>query len=194
MRPKRILVACEFSAIVRDAFIAEGFYAMSCDLCPTDSATGPHYQGDVRDVLDWEWDLMVAHPDCTYLCNSGVRWLHTQPGRWEQMAQGADFFNILHKAKIKRKVIENPIPHKYAIERIGKYDQIIQPWQFGHGETKATCFWLDDLPPLEPTKIVSGREHRIHRLPPAPNRSKLRSTTYLGIACAMAKQWGALLK
>jgi len=194
MRQMRVLIACEHSAIMRDAFIGQGFYAMSCDLRPTDSKLGPHYQGDVRDVLHWEWNLMVAHPTCTYLCNSGVRWLHTQPGRSELMVEGAEFFNTLRNAPIKHKAIENPIPHKYAVERIGKYSQIVQPWQFGHGETKATCFWLENLPLLVPTNIVVGREHRIHRLPPGPNRSKIRSITYPGIARAGAVQWGAYIK
>ena len=196
MRPKRVLVACEFSGIVRDAFLDRGFDAISCDLLPSDSDRGKsrHYQGNVLDIIGEEWGLVIAHPPCTYLCNSGVRWLHTRFGRWEQMKRGALFFKSLFEANTPRVCVENPIPHKYAIEIIGtKYSQIIQPWQYGHGETKATCLWLRNLPPLHPTNIVPGREGRIFRLPPGPNRSKLRSTTYKGVALAMAEQWGALL-
>ena len=186
----RVLVACEYSGRVRDAFIAKGHDAMSCDLLPTE-VPGPHYQGDVRDILYDGWDMMIAHPTCTYLCNSGVCWLYKREGRWEQMREGALFFKKLLDAPIKKKCIENPIPHKYALKIIGrKYDQIVQPHQFGHGETKATCFWLDELPPLLPTEIVQGREQRLHRLPPSPTRWKERSRTFPGIARAMAEQWG----
>lgn len=196
MRQIRVLVACEFSGRVRDAFLDRGFDAYSCDIAPSDSDRGKsrHYQCDVLDIIGEEWDLVVAHPPCTYLCNSGVRWLHTQPGRWQHMVRGAMFFRKLLGANAAHVCCENPIPHKYAMEIIEQpYSQIIQPWQFGHGETKATCLWLRNLPPLQPTNVVDGREGRIHRLPPGPNRSKLRSTTFEGVALAMAEQWGALL-
>jgi hypothetical protein len=204
----RVLVACEYSGIVRDAFIAKGHEAMSCDILPTDRPNwtydpltdirthhperGQHYKGDVLDIIYDGWDLMIAHPPCTYLTNSGVRWLHTQPGRWDQLRLAGEFFNRLLDAPIPRICIENPIPHKYAIECMNgrKYTQIIQPWQFGHGETKATCLWLKGLPKLQPTDIVDGREQRIWKLPPSEDRWKIRSTTYQGIADAMADQWG----
>ena len=131
-----VLVACEFSGIVRDAFIEAGHNAMSCDLLPTEQP-GPHYTGDVREVIGPEWDLMIAHPPCTYLANSGVRWLHTRHGRMKHMRRGANFFRDLLEAPIQRVAVENPIIHKYAAKIIGRrQDQIIQPWQFGHGETK----------------------------------------------------------
>ena len=204
----RVLVACEYSGTVRDAFIAQGHDAMSCDLLPTDAPNwtydpftklrthhperGSHYQGSVLDVLDDGWDLMIAHPPCTYLTNSGVRWLHTDESRWGKLDEACEFFNRLLDADIPRICVENPIPHKYAVERIGgrKYTQIIQPWQFGHGETKATCLWLKGLPKLTPTNIVDGREQRMWKLPPSEDRWKLRSKTYQGIADAMAQQWG----
>ncbi len=194
----RVLIACEFSGIVRDAFQARGHDAWSCDLLPTEKY-GAHWQGDVRELLIPKWDLMIAHPPCTYLCNSGVRWLYFKRGgivykdieRWDKMQEAAEFFRVLSEAPIEKICVENPIPHKYALDIIGrKYDQIIQPWQFGHGETKATCLWLKNLSKLEPTKIVEGREARIHKMPPSGNRSKLRSITYQGIADAMAAQWG----
>ena len=195
----KILIACEFSGIVRDAFLERGHDVMSCDLLPSD-IPGNHYQGDVRDILyDEHWDLIIAHPPCTYIANSGVRWLYNKDGthnieRWNEMYEAAIFFKefIRYPNGMCRKiVIENPIPHKYAIHHIGKkYDQIIQPWQFGHGETKATCLWLRGLPKLEPTDIVDGREARVHKMPPSEDRWKLRSKTYHGIAQAMAEQWG----
>lgn len=192
----KVLVACECSGKVRDAFLELGHDAYSCDLQPCDSDKyGPsrHFQRDVTDLLGEEWDLVIAHPECTYLCNSGVRWLHTQHGRWWKMIKAAMFFRKCLYANAKMVCVENPIPHLYAMEIIEQpYTQIIQPWQYGHGETKATCLWLRNLPPLRPTEIVEGREARIHRLPPSPNRSKLRAVTYGGIARAMAYQWGAL--
>lgn len=192
MKP-RILIACEYSGTVRDAFRLRGFDAVSCDLLPTEQQ-GPHIQGDVLEVIGPGFDMLIAHPPCTYLTNSGVSWLHKRPERWEQMRQGAEFFRQMLDAPIQFKAIENPIPHKYALEIIGrKYDQIIQPWMFGHGETKATCFWLENLPPLMSTILDAGREQRLHRLPPSPDRWKLRSKTYQGIADAMADQWGAFL-
>jgi len=185
----KVLIACEYSGIVRDAFIKRGHDAMSCDILPTESE-GPHYQGDVLDLLNGWWDLMIAHPPCTRLCNSGVRWLNER-NLWGEMREGAEFFRNLMGANISRIAIENPIPHGYAVKEIGKkYDQIVQPWQFGHGETKATCLWLKNLPKLTPTKIVRERVGRVFRLPPSEDRAKLRSKTYKGIAEAMADQWG----
>ena len=188
----RVLVACEYSGKVRDAFIAQGHDAISCDILSTESI-GPHYQGDVFDIIDQDWDLMIAHPPCTYLTNSGVRWLHQRPERWGQLKEGAEFFKALLEADIPKIAVENPIMHKYAVDIIGRrQDQIIQPWQFGHGETKATGFWLKGLPKLQPTEIVEGRQQRLHLLPPSKDRWKLRSTTYQGIADAMALQWGEI--
>lgn len=185
----KVLVACEFSGIVRDAFIKRGHDVMSCDLLPTER-DGPHYQGDVFDIIDEGWDLMIAHPPCTRIANSGVCWLEKR-NLWDDMRNASTFFRSLLDADIQYIVIENPIPHKYALKIIGrKYDQIIHPWQFGHGETKATCLWLKNLPKLEPTNIVDGRIPRIHYMSPGPNRSRERSRTYQGIADAMADQWG----
>jgi hypothetical protein len=186
---KKVLIACEYSGKIRDQFIKQGHDAMSCDLLPSESK-GPHYQGSVLDILDDTWDLMIAHPPCTYLCNSGVRWLFEQEGRWAKLDEAVEFFLTLKNAPIKQIAIENPIPHKYARKHIGGYTQLIQPWQFGHGETKATCFWLQGLSNLEPTNIVDGRESRIHKMSPSKNRSKHRSETYSGIAKAIAEQWG----
>jgi hypothetical protein len=198
----KVLVACEYSGRVRDAFAALGHDAMSCDMLPTDRE-GKHYQGDVRDLLAMPWDLMVAHPPCTYLTNSGVCHLHTDPTRWALLDEGAAFFKLLLDAPIPRKAVENPIMHKYAKERIGgvKQTQVIQPWMFGHKEQKATCLWLTDLPPLTPTNDVKTEmlalpkreRERLHYLSPSADRWKLRSTTYQGIADAMASQWGPLL-
>lgn len=195
----RVLVACEYSGRVREAFRKKGHTAWSADLLPADDGSLYHYEGDVRDILDKRWDLMVAHPPCTYLSNSGVRWLHTDPDRWDLMKDGADFFKELLDADIPKKAIENPIPHKYAVERIGrKYDQLIQPYQFGHKETKATCLWLQGLPKLEPTTdlkeetmaLPAKERARIHHLSPSADRWKIRSTTYQGFADAMGEQWG----
>jgi hypothetical protein len=180
----RVLVACEYSGTVRDAFRERGHDAMSCDLLPTD-APGPHYQGDVCDVLDDGWDLMIAHPPCTHLAVSGARWFHL---KLQEQADALDFVRLLMGSPIPRIAVENPV--SIISSRIRKPDQIIQPWQFGHGETKATCLWLKGLPKLKPTNIVDGREARIHRLPPSQDRWKIRSTTYSGIAAAMADQWG----
>lgn len=185
----RILIACEYSGTVRDAFALHGHEVMSCDLLDTESP-GPHYKGDVFDIINDGWDLMVAHPPCTYLCNSGVSWLYRQEGRWDKMREGAGFFKKILNSDIPKIAVENPIMHKYAVEIVGRrQDQVIQPWQYGHGETKATCLWLKNLPLLEPTDIVDGREQRLHRLPPSEDRWKLRSKTYSGIAKAMAEQW-----
>lgn len=185
----RVLVACEYSGTVRDAFTKRGHYALSCDLLPTD-VPGEHYQGDVFDIIDDGWDLMIAHPPCTFLCNSGARWLYEQEGRWENMLEGAEFFKRLLNANIPKKAIENPIMHKHAANIIGsRATQFVQPWMFGHGETKATGFHLVNLPKLIPTNIVEGRNGAIHKLPPSANRWKIRSKTYQGIADAMADQW-----
>lgn len=193
MRPKKILIACERSGKVRDAFIEQGHDAISCDLQPSDSDRGPHLQKDVTLVLREEWDLVVAHPPCTYLCNSGVRWLYSKPGRWRLMHLAARFFIACMEANAPMVCVENPIPHEYAMDIIKQeYSQLVQPWQYGHGETKATCLWLKGLPVLIPTNIVAGRTARIHKMAPGPDRSQLRSETYKGIADAMARQWGAL--
>lgn len=180
----KVLVACEFSGIVRDAFIARGHDAISCDLLPTER-DGPHYQGDVRNLLSQQWDLMIAHPPCTFLARSGARW---HSGSKEQK-EALEFVRMLGMQSIERIAIENPIG---AIStHIQKPSQIIQPWQFGHGETKATCLWLKNLPCLHSTNIVPGREPRIHHMVPQnPNRWKDRSRTFQGIADAMAEQWG----
>lgn len=180
----RVLVACEYSGTVRDAFIRAGHEAMSCDLLPTDSP-GPHYRGDVRDVIGQGWDMMIAHPPCTRLAVSGARWFTLYQ---KEQAEALEFVQLLMDAPIPRICIENPI--SVISTRIRKPDQIIQPWQHGHGETKATCLWLKGLPLLTPTNIVAGREARIHKMPPSADRWKKRSTTFKGIAEAMADQWG----
>lgn len=209
----KVLIACEFSGIVRDAFIDHGHDAWSCDVLPTERP-GPHIQADVQHLVDYEqYDLMVAHPPCTYLTNAGVRHLHDHvtsrlgnrtavygEARWKAMREAAEFFNWLKHLPIPLIAIENPIPHRYAREIIGRYDQIIQPWQFGHGEIKRTCLWLKNLPPLIPTCIVEGRSPKCHhssgwreyKRPELAQRWKERSRTYQGIADAMAEQWGAV--
>jgi hypothetical protein len=182
----KVLVACEYSGAVRDAFLAKGHQAMSCDLLPTDSP-GPHYQGDVRDILNDGWDLMIAHPPCTHLAVSGARWFKD---KLVAQAEALEFVRLLLGAPVPRIALENPV--SIISSRIRKPTQVIQPWMFGHGETKATCLWLKGLPKLQPTDIVEGREQRIHKMPPSPDRWKLRSVTYSGIAAAMADQWGSL--
>jgi len=182
----KILVSCEYSGVVRDAFIKLGHDAISCDLLPTD-APGPHYQGDVRDLLDYPFDLMIAHPPCTHLSVSGAR--HFSEKRMDGRQQSAvSFFMMLAKSDIPMIAIENPVCIMSSLYR--KPDQVIQPWQFGHGETKATCLWLKGLPLLQPTNIVEGREARVHRMAPSPDRWKERSKTFSGIGEAMANQWG----
>ena len=180
----RVLVACEFSGTVRDAFAALGHDAWSCDLLPTDKP-GNHIQGDVLPVLSDSWDLMIAHPPCTHLAVSGARWFKDKQAEQQEAIQ---FFMQLAEAPIQRIAIENPVC--IMSSRWRKPDQVIQPWQFGHGETKATCLWLKNLPKLVPTNIVEGREARIHKMSPGPNRWKERSKTFQGIADAMAAQWG----
>lgn len=182
----KVLVACEYSATVREAFKAKGHYAMSCDLLPTD-IPGEHYEGDVRDILHNGWDLMIAHPPCTHLAVSGARWFKDKR---EEQKEALAFVQELLDAPIQRIALENPI--SIISSKIRKPDQIIQPWMFGHGETKATCLWLKNLPNLVPTNIVDGREARVHKMAPSPDRWKERSRTFTGIAQAMAEQWGSI--
>ena len=204
----RVLIACEYSGMVRDAFLKLGHDAMSCDLLPTD-VPGPHYQGDVRDVLDDGWDLMIAHPECTRLTNAGVRWLIDPPRDksrvqiWREFFDGVEFYKLLRDAPIPLKCIENPIFHCHAREAIGPGPrQVVQPWWFGDKAFKATGFELIGLPPLVATNRLippkpGTQEHKewsfIHRASPGPLRWKLRSQTFPGIAAAMAEQWGGML-
>lgn len=199
----RVLVACEFSGVVRRAFAHRGHDAWSCDLLPAEDRSNHHIVGDVRDILDDGWDLLiVAHPPCTRLCNSGVRWLSVPPpGRsladmQRELAEGAALFSTCWNAPIERIAVENPVMHRHAkalIENYAEPAQSVQPWQFGHGETKRTCLWLKNLPALEPTNVVEGRTARVHRMSPSPNRWRERSRFFDGIASAMAGQWGGLL-
>ena len=206
----RVLICCEFSGIVRDAFIARGFDAMSCDLLPTERP-GPHYQGDVRDILNDGWDLMIAHPPCTYLSWAGQRWFDIEKygdkarGRWELRQQAVEFIKVLWDAPIQHIAIENPRGYAHKVWRPA--DQIIQPYQFGDPEQKTTCLWLKNLPKLQPTKIVEPEAHGImktgrragqkiyfaHAISPSADRWKRRSITFPGIANAMAEQWGRYL-
>jgi hypothetical protein len=187
----RVLVACEYSGTVREAFRALGHDAMSCDLLPTERE-GPHHQGDVFDVIGDGWDLMIAHPPCTFLTVSGNKWMKPEfadrfPTRHKDREDALEFVRALMAAPIPRIAVENPI--SVISSRIRKPDQVIQPWMFGHGEVKATCLWLKGLPKIKPTNIVTGRADRLHRLPPGPDRWKERSRTFAGIAQAMAEQW-----
>jgi hypothetical protein len=197
----KVLVACEYSGVVRDAFLNAGHYALSCDLLPCESKTsGDHYQGDVRDILNHGWDLMIAHPPCTYLAVSGMHW--TKRGlRDPQLTEDAlAFVRLLMDAPVLRIAIENPV--SVISSRIRKPDQIIAPWQFGHDASKKTCLWLKNLPPLLPTQIIEPRfvngkprwgnqtDSGQNRLPPSKTRWKMRSVTYAGIASAMVAQWG----
>lgn len=197
-----VLIACEFSGRVRDAFIKAGHTAISCDLLPT-MQQGPHYQGNVLDILyDRKWDLMAAHPPCTYLCSSGLHWNQRRPGRQEKTEAALDFVRALLEAPITRIALENPIG--CISSRIRKPDQVIQPWQFGEDASKKTCLWLKNLPPLKPTKLIEPRvvngkprwgnqtDSGQNRLAPSQDRWMLRSITYQGIANAMAEQWGSL--
>jgi hypothetical protein len=197
----RVLVACEFSGTVRNAFLERGHDAWSCDLLPSEDNSDRHIIGDAVSLLGQDWDLLIAHPPCTRLCNSGVRWLSKPPpGKTEEqimgeLDEGAQLFSAFWNAPIKRICIENPVMHKHAKARIQNYQdfaQSVQPWQFGHGEVKRTCFWLKGLPVLKPTDIVEGREARVHRMPPGPQRWAERSRFFRGIAVAMADQWGDL--
>lgn len=196
----RVLVGCETSGIVRRAFAARGHDVWSCDILPAEDRSNRHIVGDIRDVLNDGWDLLaVMHPPCTRLCNSGVRWLSVPPpgksaGQMQaELVEGAALFSACWNAPIERIAVENPVMHRHAKALIVNYQapaQSVQPWQFGHGETKRTCFWLKNLPPLAPTNIVEGREARVHRMSPGPDRWRERSRFYTGIAEAMAIQWG----
>ena len=181
----RVLIACEYSGRVREAFRKLGHSAWSCDLLESEDDSEWHIQGNVLDILNDNWDLMIAHPPCTHLAVSGARWFKDKQ---QEQVEALDFVRLLLAAPIDKICLENPV--SIISSRIRKPDQIIQPWQFGHGETKATCLWLKNLPKLIPTNIVEGREARVHKMPPSPNRWKERSRTYQGIADAMAEQWG----
>lgn len=182
----RVLVACEYSGRVRNAFRALGHDAWSCDLLPSEDDSEWHIQGDVAELLPLRWDLMVAHPPCTHLAVSGSRHFAGKIADGRQQ-QALDFVRMLLDAPIPHIALKNPV--SIISTKIRLPDQTIQPWQFGHGETKATCLWLKNLPPLRPTNIVPGREARVHRMPPGPDRWKERSRTFEGIAAAMAAQW-----
>lgn len=194
----RVLVACEFTGTVRRAFRALGADAVSCDLLPAED-DGPHIQGDVREVLDDGWDLIIAHPPCTYLCNSGVRWLHERPGRWKKMVDAAVFFRQLLEAPAPHIAVENPVMHGYARKIVGRGpDQSIQPYEFGHDASKRTCLWLKDLPLLEATCHVEPGPDGTYanqtpsgqnKLGPSDQRGQDRARTYRGIAWAMAETW-----
>lgn len=188
----KVLVACEFSGIVRDAFLKNGHDAVSCDLLPTERP-GPHIQGDVVPHLNKGWDLMIAHPPCTRLCNSGVRWLHER-NLWDEMEAGANFFKLLLNAPIPKVAVENPVMHKYAVQIIGsRHAFTIQPWQFGDPFKKRTCFWTRNLPPLKtmPGTSELNAAAEVHIAAPGPNRWKERSRTYPRVAQAIADQWGS---
>ena len=182
----RVLIGCEFSAIVRDEFRRRGHDAWSCDLLPCEADSRWHIQGDVLLALSEGWDMAVFHPPCTHLAVSGARWFK---GKQREQSEALEFVRRLLDAPIPKLALENPI--SIISSRIRKPDQIVQPWQFGHGEVKATCLWLKNLPKLRPTEIVEGRIARVHRAPPTPDRWKIRSRTMIGIARAMAEQWGA---
>lgn len=183
----KVLVACEFSGVVRSAFERLGHNAWSCDLLDSE-IPGKHIKGDVLDCLNEDWDLMIAHPPCTYLAVSGARWKYEKPGWVDKQKEAIDFFMKLVNSSIPKIAIENPVGIISTNYR--KPDQYIQPWQFGHGETKKTGLWLKNLSPLIPTCVVAGREGRIHKMHPNKDRWKERSRTFLGIAEAMAQQWG----
>lgn len=201
----KVLVACECSGRVREAFKANGHYALSCDLKPTE-IPGNHYQGDIKDVLYDDWDLIIAHPPCDFLANSGVRWLtngdlEKRKQRWIDLGKAIKFFHLFYDHPFcKRIVVENPIPHKHA--KLPRYSQIIQPWLFGHKEMKPTCLWIKGVPKLKPTNIVGPppkdkkeryKWQRVWAEPPGPERKTNRSRTYLGIAEAMADQWSNIV-
>lgn len=186
----KVLIACEYSGTVRDAFKALGHYALSCDLLPSEKPGNP-YQGNILDVINNGWDLMIAHPPCTHLAVSGARHFAAKKASGVQ-DEALDFVRTLLNSPIKHIALENPI--SIISTKIRKPEQIIQPWWFGHGETKATCLWLKNLPPLMPTDIVDGREARIHKMGPSPDRWKERSRTFPGIAHAMASQWSTYIE
>jgi hypothetical protein len=192
---KRVLVACEYSGRVRDALRARGIDAVSCDLLPTE-APGPHIVGDVLPLLRQPWAMVIAHPPCTYLCNSGVRWLHERPGRWAEMQRAAQFFLECLNANAPLVAVENPVMHGHAREIVGAAHAFtVQPWQFGDPAKKRTCFWTRGLPPLRPTSAMTGTDARAecHLASPSPDRWKQRSRTYPGIAAAIADQWSSLV-
>ena len=209
MRPLSVLVGCEYSGVVRDAFRRHGHLAYSCDLLEGEGEFREfHFRGDVREYLRADrWDLGIFHPTCTYLCNSGVRWLYggkgtaRDPGRWARMEEAIKFVGELWAAPIRSVALENPIMHVHARQRFGfDYSQILQPWQYGHKAMKATCLWLRGLPLLEPTNVIGPPTaaqrkvwNKVHRESPGPDRWKRRSRTYEGIAEAMAEQWGRTL-
>lgn len=195
----KVLIACEFSATVRDAFAARGHDAWSTDIIETEGDPTRHIVGDALEILGNGWDLMIAHPPCTYLTKAGVRWLHSDEHRWPKMVDGAKFFKTLLDAPIPMVAVENPVMHRYATDLIGrKQDQVIQPWMFGHAEQKGTALWLRGLPKLNPVTdlraemsvLPASVRNRIHWAAPGPNRWKIRSQTFPGIAAAMAEQWG----
>ena len=181
----RVLIACEYSGVVRRAFRNKGHEAWSCDILPSEDDSEFHYVRDVRELLHEGWDLLIGHPPCTHLAVSGARWFKD---KLVEQKEALDFVQELMNAPIEKIAIENPI--SIISSKIKKPTQIIQPWMFGHGETKATCLWLKNLPKLQPTNIVDGREQRIWKIPPSPDRWKIRSRTFEGIADAMANQWG----
>ena len=184
----RVLVACEYSGRVRDAFRKRGHDAWSCDLLECEADPQWHHQGPVEELLDEGWDLMVAHPPCTHLAVSGSRHFHRKQ---REQRDALNFVRLLMSAPIPRWCIENPV--SVISSAIRPPDQIIQPWEHGHGETKATCFWLQNLPRLVPSNCVEGREPKVHLMSPGPDRWKERSRTYQGVADAMADQWGSRL-
>ncbi len=184
----RVLVGCEFSGVVRNAFRVRGYDAVSCDLLPSEDGSPHHIQGDVLSVIDGGWDLAIFHPPCTHLAVSGARWF---ADKRQEQADALAFVSALMACRIPAWALENPI--SVISSKIRKPDQIINPWQFGHGETKATCLWLHGLPKLSATDVVDGRTARVHHEPPGPDRWKKRSRTYSGIAAAMADQWGRYL-
>lgn len=196
----KVLIGCETSGTVRDAFLARGFDAWSNDILPDERGSNRHIRGDIREVLGYGWDFLgVFHPPCTRLCNSGVRWLSVPPpGRtreemWRELDEGAALFSSVWNAPVPHVAVENPVMHRHAKERIVGYEpfaQSVQPWEYGHPETKRTCLWLRNLPLLEPTDIVAGREARVHHASPGPDRWRERSRFFPGIAAAMAQRWG----
>lgn len=198
-RPWRVLIACSYSGYERDAYRALGHDAYSCDILPADEPSPYHIQGDVRDLLNEEWDLVSAHPPCTYLANSGVRWLYTEEKRWQHLLEGADFFRLMFQFNTPRLCVENPVQHRWAklAHGMGEPTQTVQPYHFGHLETKRTAYWLRGLPPLRGTHDVEAEmralpkseTHKVHLAPPGPDRWKFRSTAFKGIADAMAAQW-----
>ena len=191
----KVLVACEFSGVITNAFRLKGHEAWSCDILPTDSNPDWHIQGDVLKQLDKNWDMMIAHPPCTYLCNSGVSWLHKDESRWIELEKASEFFKTLLEYDIPKICVENPIPHKYG--KLPKYSQIVQPYEYGHPERKATCLWLKNLPKLKPTNNVKDEMLKLPKTQqqrtfyvPIKDRAKNRSITFEGIAKAMVEQWG----